>query len=102
MGCWELASASDGLFTAVAPVGAYHRPERRGQIARGLQNTPMFVVHAPTDKLCPLAPEAELWEELSRLGNKPVVKQHVPGGHSDLWKHAYAKDTELWKFFLAQ
>lgn len=102
MGLWELASASDGLFTAIAPVGAYHRAERREQIADGLTNTPIFIVSSPSDKHCPIAPEVELWEELSKRGNKPTVKQHVPGGHGDLYKQAFARDTDLWEWFLDQ
>lgn len=83
-------------------MGGYHRPERREQIAHGLRDTPVFVVHAPRDRRCPLAPEAELWEAMSKLGNRVQVKQNVLGGHCELWKHAYAKDTDLWKWFLAQ
>lgn len=102
MGVWELCSISGGLFTAVAPVGAYHRKDFRERIARGLKNTPIYVVSSPTDKRCPMAQEVELWSELRKLGNRPVVKQNVPGGHGELWKVAYAKDTELWKWFLRQ
>ena len=102
MGCWELATAGNDMFRAIAPVGAYHRRENRGRIAEALRNTPVFVVHSLGDRLCPLKPEAELWDELDKLGNRVVVKQHVRGGHGDLWSQAYAKDTELWKWFLAQ
>merc|ERR1712113_316630 len=102
MGCWELVSGAANLFCAVAPVGAYHRPEHREQIAEGLLNTPIFVVQSPKDTHCPLAPEAELWEELRARGNKPIIKQNVSGGHSTLWRQAYAKDTELWEWLLTQ
>eukprot|EP00931_Biecheleriopsis_adriatica_P115269 TRINITY_DN91081_c0_g1_i1.p1 TRINITY_DN91081_c0_g1~~TRINITY_DN91081_c0_g1_i1.p1 ORF type:complete len:725 (+),score=88.03 TRINITY_DN91081_c0_g1_i1:60-2234(+) len=101
-GLWELASTSNGLFTAVAPVGGYHKAERREQIVKGMKDTPVFVVSAPADTHCPMAPEAELWAALAKQGRKPIVKQHVPGGHSDLFKQAYAKDTELWEWFLLQ
>merc|ERR1719436_2345488 len=86
---WEVVGSSPGLFAAVAPVAAYHLPQRRQRLVEALRSMPIFVVHSRHDECCRYSAEEPLWKDLAACGNPPVRKKKVTGGHGSVWAEAY-------------
>ena len=104
MSTWELASTKPTFFAAIAPIGAYHKVEKRSEIARSLGsaggNMPIFAIHAKNDVTCPFPPEVELYKELVSQNARLRVDIHPSCGHPEIWR-AYADSTEVWKWMLS-
>ena len=104
MSTWILASQKPKLFAAIAPVGAYHKPDTRSFIAQSLGScggdVPIFAIQAKHDVTCPFKNELELYADLLRQHARLRVDVHPVYGHPEIWR-AYADGTEVWKWMLS-
>lgn len=72
MGCWEVAAARADLFTAIAPIAAYHKDDMTEFLADKLRLMPIHCVTSTADETCPTEKEEVLHRRLRDNGSQSL------------------------------
>ncbi len=96
-GTWALGAKHPELWSAIAPVCGYGKPE---EVAGKLKDMPIWAFHGEKDNVVPPQQTRDIVAAIEKAGGKPKATYYKDADHNS-WDQAY-RQSELAQWLLSQ